>query len=161
MKRIGIIAMAAVLTSMAASGAVVVGSSEETVGSRENGARGSASNSVSDYSIRVIRKYRIAIITAKLERPARIGVTGFTRLLGRRVPRGRVPQASARRFVGRVPLGRVGRDVDVTWDLRLNNGTLLPKGNYEWVLRVFSGNEVVARSQPFKLSVPKLPKHVR
>jgi hypothetical protein len=158
MKRIGVIATAVVLTTLVGTSAVIVGSS---AGSRENEARDAATNSVSDYSIRIIRKYRIAIIKAKLERPARVGVIGFRTILGRRRPVVRVPRASARRFVGRVPLGRVGRDVDITWDLRLNDGTLLRKGTYEWVLRVFSGNEVVARSQPFRFSVPRLPGHVK
>ena len=129
----------------AASGAVTTGKEPPRAERDQHLASGAPSNAISNYSIRIVRRYRVAIITAKLLRGARVGIL---------VSRGSTSRGSARlRFVGRVPFGEVGRKVDKSWDLHLNDGTLLPKGRYDVTLRIVSrdGN-VLASPSPFTSS---------
>jgi hypothetical protein len=90
---------------------------------------------ISSFTVTVIANDR-ARATFVLTRDAEVGVIGFRRLLGRRVPR--------LQLVGRVPFGPQRSAVvnERVFDLPRRGGQPLPAGDYQLTLRAFASGKL-------------------
>jgi hypothetical protein len=90
---------------------------------------------ISSFTVTVVSSEQ-ARATFVLTRDAEVGVVGFRRLLGRRVPR--------LRLVGRVPFGPQRSAVvnERVFDLPRADGRPLPPGEYQLTLRAFEAGKL-------------------
>lgn len=132
---LGWLAVATLTTSLAACGNDEAETTATTAASLACGADDLNEGVISSFTVEVVSNEQ-AKATYVLSKDAEVGVTGFRRLLGRRVPR--------LQFVGRVPFGPQ-RSIIVnerTFELPKEDGQPLAPGEYQLTLRAFESGKL-------------------